>query len=82
MNALVGHKAKANFSLFLIFPKPGTNNGRRKDGCNFTNSGGPRHLGGVREFDILHDCSMELQLSWIMTPIFRTGWQRRVIKEK
>jgi hypothetical protein len=81
MNALVGHKAKSNLSLFLIFSSEGANNGRRKDGGNFANSGGPRHPGRVREFDIFHDCSMELQLSWIMTPNFRTGWQRRVINQ-
>jgi hypothetical protein len=45
MNALVGQKAKVNFSLFGSLRKLGADDGGRKDGRDFASAGAGRHLG-------------------------------------
>lgn len=79
MNALVGQEAKANFSLFLFIRSKGADDGSRKDGGDFASTGAGAHLWGRCEFEVLHDGSEELQPSGIVSLIFRSGWQRRVI---
>jgi len=79
MNALVGQEAKANFSLFGRFCDSGADDGGRKDGSDFTSAGTGGHLRGRCKFEVLHDGSEELQPSWIVSLIFRSGWQFRVI---
>lgn len=79
MNALVGQEAKANFSLFELIRSKGADDGSRKDGGDFASTGAGAHLRGRCEFEILHDGSEELQPSGIVSLIFRSGWQRRVI---
>ena len=79
MNALVGQEAKANFSLFWRFCDDGADDGGSKDGGDFTSAGAGGHLRGRCEFEVLHDGSEELQPSGIVSLIFRSGWQRRVI---
>ncbi len=79
MNALVGQEAKANFSLFGLIRSKGADDGSRKDGGDFASTGAGAHLRGRCEFEVLHDGSEELQPSGIVSLIFRSGWQRRVI---
>jgi len=79
MNALVGQEAKANFSLFGLIRSKGADDGGRKDGGDFASTGAGAHLWGRCEFEVLHDGSEELQPSGIVSLIFRSGWQRRVI---
>lgn len=63
MNALVGQKAKANFSLFLALSKLTADDDSRKDRRDFAGACAGRHLGRGFEFDVLHDGSGELQPS-------------------
>ena len=79
MNALVGQEAKANFSQFWFIRSKGADDGSRKDGGDFASTGAGAHLWGRCEFEVLHDGSEELQPSGIVSPIFRSGWQRRAI---
>ena len=79
MNALVGQEAKANFSLIRLIRSKGADDGSRKDGGDFASTGAGAHLRGRCEFEVLHDGSEELQPSGIVSLIFRSGWQRRVI---
>lgn len=44
MNALVGQKAKANFSLFWLVSNKCADDGGRKDGGNFISTGAGAHL--------------------------------------
>ncbi len=44
MNALVGQEAKANFSLFWLIRSKGADDGSRKDGGDFANTGAGAHL--------------------------------------
>ena len=60
MNALVGQEAKSNFSV-LASPASGADDGRRKDGGDFTSTGAGGHLRGRCEFEVLRDGSEELQ---------------------
>ena len=82
MNALVGQEAKANFSLFGLIRSKGADDGSRKDGGDFASTGAGAHLWGRCEFEVLHDGSEELQPSGIVSLIFRSGWQFRVIGGK
>ena len=50
-----------------------------EDGGDFASTGAGAHLRGRCEFEVLHDGSEELQPSGIVSLIFRSGWQRRVI---
>jgi hypothetical protein len=77
MNALVGQKAKSNFSLFLIVASECADDGSGEDGGDFAGTGAGGHLRGGGEFEVLHDGSKELQPSWRICPIFSIGWQRR-----
>ena len=83
MNALVGQEAKASpcriGSLFWLIRSKGADDGSRKDGGDFASTGAGAHLWGRCEFEVLHDGSEELQPSGIVSLIFRSGWQRRVI---
>ena len=82
MNALVGQEAKSNCSLFLFTRDECANDGGRKDGGDFASAGAGGHLRGRCEFEVLHDGSEELQPSGIVSLIFRSGWQFRVIGGK
>jgi len=46
MNALVGHEAKANFSVIRIVCDESADDGRRNDGGNFTRTGASGHFCG------------------------------------
>lgn len=46
MNALVGHEANTNCSLFLRLIDASANDGGRNDGGDFRRAGGGAHLGG------------------------------------
>lgn len=79
MNALVGQEAKANFSLFWLIRSKGADDGACENGGDFASTGAGAHLWGRCEFEVLHDGSEELHPSGIVSLIFRSGWQRRVI---
>jgi hypothetical protein len=84
MNALVGQEAKAFRcrigSLFWLIRDEGPDDGGRKDGGDFASTGAGADLRGRCEFEVLHDGSEELQPSGMVSLIFRSGWQRRVIE--
>jgi len=80
LQGLLGQEAKANCSLFWLIRDEGADDGGRKDGGDFASTGAGAHLRGRCEFEVLHDGSEELQPSGIVSLIFRSGWQRRVIK--
>jgi hypothetical protein len=69
MNALVGRKAKANFSadgvcvglLRTVRRQQGPHDGARQDGGDFASAGPCRHLGRGLKFEGLQDSSVELQ---------------------
>ena len=69
MNALVGRKAKANFSVDGVYAgirravrrQQGPHDGARQDGGDFAGAGPCRHLGRGLKFEGLQDSSVELQ---------------------
>ncbi|MEZ2163043.1 hypothetical protein V3O23_04180 [Stenotrophomonas maltophilia] len=82
MNALVGQEAKAIGSLVWLIGNKCANDGGREDGGDFASAGAGGHLGRRCKFEVFHDGSGELQPSWIVSLIFRSGWQFRVIGGK
>ena len=79
MNALVGQEAKANFSV-LAHPRRRCGRWRPQGWWRFHQHGRWRTSPGRCEFEVLHDGSEELQPSGMVSLIFRSGWQRRVIE--
>jgi hypothetical protein len=68
MNALVGRKAKANFSADGVYAgirravrRQGPHDGARQDGRDLGGAGICRHLGRGIEFEVHQDRSGELQ---------------------
>ena len=59
MNALVGQKAKANFSVSRLLRAEGSDDGGREDGGDFASTGAGGHLCRRCEFEVLHDGSKE-----------------------
>ena len=59
MNALVGQKAKVNFSLFGGLRKLGADDRGRKNCRDLGSAGAGRHLGRWTKFDVVHDGSGE-----------------------
>lgn len=82
MNALVGQEAKANCSLLRLISNERADDGGREDGGDFASTGAGGHLGWRCKFEVSHDGSGELQPSWIVSLIVRSGWQFRVIGGK
>lgn len=66
MNALVGRKAKVNFSLVLLARELCADDCGGQDASDLAGAGRCRHLCRRGEFDVLHDGFQELQPSQMM----------------